>query len=88
MGDPLGRTNPCGRGPKRTISMTCKGSGRYKWYQSRLSGVPSVGPWHLSVHVGGLASWQATARGCAALWGVDCKAPVSHIGTEEGVPGL
>ncbi|KAF5936408.1 hypothetical protein HYC85_027537 [Camellia sinensis] len=30
MGDPLGRTNPCGRDPKRTISMTCKGSGRYR----------------------------------------------------------
>ena len=30
MGDPLGRINPCRRGPKRIISMTCEGSGCYK----------------------------------------------------------
>lgn len=30
MGDPLERTNPCGRGPKRTISMICEGLGCYR----------------------------------------------------------
>ncbi|KAL7184236.1 hypothetical protein ACSBR2_026395 [Camellia fascicularis] len=30
MGDLLERTNPCRRGPKRTISMTCEELGRYR----------------------------------------------------------
>ncbi|CAL5410451.1 unnamed protein product [Camellia sinensis] len=36
MGDPLGRINPCGHGPKRTISMTYEGSGRYRTLTNQL----------------------------------------------------
>ena len=63
--------------------------GRYKWYQSRLSTGSSVGPLPWSGVSGrvsmlaGYRDWQATAQGRAALRGVDCDAPESHIDYRE-----